>query len=159
MSKFKPKTLAEEIGKKKPFDSLEQETLLNLARTFSIMSGRLTKLLKQFEITPSQYNVLRILRGHGEPVSVYQIADEMISSLPDMPRLIDRMQAAGLVDKQRCESDRRVVWVALTTKSKKLLTKIDQPLIELHQKQFEHMSESQLRKLNELLEIARQTLV
>lgn len=159
MSKFKPKTLAEEIGKKKPFDSVEQETLLNLARTFSILSGQFTKLLKQFEITPSQYNVLRILRGHGEPVSVYQIADEMISSLPDMPRLIDRMQATGLVDKQRCESDRRVVWVALTTKSKKLLTKIDQPLIELHQKQFEHMSESQLRKLNELLEIARQPLV
>jgi len=154
-TKLKSGGLAEEIGKKSPFKSLEQEALLNLARTFSLLSADLTKLLKDHGVTGPQYNVLRILRGHGEPVSIYQILDEMITPQSDIPRLIDRMKTAELVEKTRCENDRRVIWVTLTKKGRAVLKKIDTPLMRLHKTQLGHMSKSQLAELNTLLEIAR----
>ncbi|MEL6104860.1 MAG: MarR family transcriptional regulator [Planctomycetota bacterium] len=150
-----PDGLAKEIGKKEPFDLLEREVFLNLARTFSIVSTEFEKLFKSFGITSVQYNALRILRGHGAPVSIYQIGEQMITRQPDMPRLVDRLVGMELAAKQRCENDRRVVWVTLTTKGKSLLKKIDQPLDQLHRKRLEHMSKAQIRSLNDLLWLAR----
>ena len=155
-SKNKSKSgLAGEIGKQNPFELPEQEAFLNIARTYTVLSAQYAKLFKKHGLSESQFNVLRILRGHATPVSVYQIAKEMISPHPDMPRLIERMQAVELVTKQRCENDRRVVWVNLTKQGKSLLKQLDQPLLELHQSQLGHMTAKQLADLSSLLWMAR----
>jgi len=157
MSKKKTKAsgLAGDIGKKAGFDIPEQEAFLNLAKSFNLLSSRFSRFFKEHELTEPQYNVLRILRGHGTPVSVYQIGDEMITRQSDMPRLIERLTARGLVTKTRCENDRRVIWVNLTKSGKSLLKKIDKPLIELHRQQLSHLSREQLTQLSHLLWLAR----
>lgn len=147
--------LAAEIGMQRPFRSEREEAFLNLVRTHSVLTSKGEKLFKEHGISGPQYNVLRILRGHGTPVSVYQIAAEMITPSPDMPRLVDRLEAAQYVTKTRCENDRRVVWVTLTKEGKALLKKLDQPLTDLHQTQLGHMSEESLRALSDLLYQAR----
>lgn len=148
--------LAAEIGMQRPFESLELEAVLNVIRTHAAFASDAAKIFKEHGISEPQYNVLRILRGHATPVSVYQIAGEMVSPHPDMPRLVDRLVAAELVTKTRCENDRRVVRVNLTKQGKAILEKLDQPLQALHRAQLGHMSEQQLRKLSELLFLARQ---
>lgn len=147
--------LAAEIGMQRPFESLELEAVLNVVRTHAALASEAAKVFKQHGISEPQYNVLRILRGHGTPVSVYQIASEMITPYPDMPRLVDRLEAAELVTKTRCVDDRRVVWVNLTKQGKAVLKKLDQPLQDLHRTQLGHMSEQQLRDLSDLLFLAR----
>lgn len=154
-----PKTatsgLAAEIGMRRPFDLLEREVMLNLARTFSLLSQDFEQLFKQFGVSSVQYNALRILRGHGQPVSVYQIGEQMIARQPDLPRLVDRLVAMEFAEKTRCENDRRVTWVSLTRKGRALLKKIDAPLDQLHRDQLQHMSRAQLQQLSELLYLAR----
>jgi DNA-binding MarR family transcriptional regulator len=150
-----PQGLAAEIGMQRPFRYAQVEAFLNLIRTHSVLASQGERLLKEHSISGPQYNVLRILRGHGTPVSVYQIAAEMVTESPDIPRLIDRLLMAQLVTKTRCENDRRVVWVDLTKKGKALLKKLDQPLIDLHQSQLGHMSEEELSQLSALLYRAR----
>ena len=157
MSKKKTKAsgLAADIGKKEAFDTPAQEAFLNLAKSYNLLSSRFNQFFKEHDLTGSQYNVLRILRGHGTPVSVYQIGDEMITRQSDMPRLIERLEARALVTKTRCENDRRVIWVNLTKSGKALLKKIDKPLIELHRQQLCHLSQEQLSQLSLLLWLAR----
>ena len=147
--------LAAEIGMQRPFRSAHVEAFLNVVRTYSVLVSRGEKLMKEYGISGPQYNVLRILRGHGTPVSVYQIAAEMVTESPDMPRLVDRLTASQLVTKTRCVNDRRVVWVELTKEGKALLKKLDQPLQDLHQSQLGHMSDSDLKQLSALLYQAR----
>ena len=149
--------LAAEIGKQGPFHSAEEEAVLNLVRTHSVLTSRIETIFKAHGVSGPQYNVLRILRGHGTPVSVYQIAAEMITHSPDMPRLVDRLQAAQLVSKIRCENDRRVVWVNLTKDGKALLKRLDQPLSEILQANLSHLSQEDLKTLSELLFRARQS--
>ena len=147
--------LAAEIGKKGSFDNPEQEAYLNLAKSYGMLATRFNQFFKEQNLTAPQYNVLRILRGHGTPVSVYQIGEEMITRQSDMPRLIERLEATGLVTKTRCENDRRVMWVNLTKTGKALLKKIDQPLDELHRQQLGHLNSEQLAQLSHLLWLAR----
>lgn len=147
--------LAAEIGMQRPFGFPELEAVLNVIRTHSSLTSQATKIFKEHGISEPQYNVLRILRGHGTPVSVYQIAREMISPHPDMPRLVERLEVAELVTKTRCQNDRRVVWVNLTKQGKAILKKLDQPLGDLHRAQLGHMSEKELRQLSDLLFLAR----
>lgn len=149
--------LAAEIGMRGPFRLAEEEAYLNLVRTYSVMTLRIEMLFKKYGVSGPQYNVLRILRGHGTPVSVYQIAAEMITRSPDMPRLVDRLEAAQLVTKTRCENDRRVVWVNLTKVGKTLLRKLDQPLTDMHRTHLGHLSQEELKALSELLLRARQS--
>jgi len=147
--------LAAEIGMQRPFESLELEAVLNVIRTHAALASQAAKVFKKYGISEPQYNVLRILRGHAAPVSVYQIANEMVSPHPDMPRLVDRLEATNLVTRTRCQNDRRVVWVNLTRHGKAILKKLDQPLQDLHRAQIGHLSEEDLKKLSELLFLAR----
>lgn len=147
--------LAKEIGMQAPFGLVEREVMLNLTRTYSVLNDQLQLILKSFGLTGPQYNALRILRGHGTPVSINQIGDEMITRQPDMPRLIDRLVTTELVSKRRCDVDRRVVWVTLTKKGATLLKQIDAPLDAKHREQFKHLKPEQLDQLNELLWLAR----
>lgn len=147
--------LADEIGMKSGFELLEREVSLNLSRSYALIAAQFEELFGQYGITPVQYNVLRILRGHGTPVSVGQIRDELVIGHPDVPRLVDRLVKLDLVSKRKCDADRRVVWVTITPNGKSLLKKMDAPTDALHRDQLQHMSREQLQQLNELLYLVR----
>ena len=154
-SSTKVQGLAAEIGMRNPFDIVEREVVLNLLRTQSVISAQYEQLFKAHGISTVQYNALRILRGHGKPVSVYKIGEQMITRQSDIPRLVDRLVGLGFAEKKQCQEDRRVYWVSLTKKGQNLLQKIDEPLNQLHRDQFKHLSKTQLKQLNELLYLAR----
>ncbi|MCC9605773.1 MarR family transcriptional regulator [Blastopirellula sp. JC732] len=147
--------LAADIGKRTPFTSLRQEAYLNLVRTHEHLSCEFTRLLKKHGLSDSQYNALRILRGEGKPMQTYQIAERMITSQTDISRLVDRLEASELVERERSAEDRRVVWVSLTDKGRAILKKLDKPVSDLHEKQFEGFSDEQLKSLVKLLYSAR----
>src|SRR3954468_18606371 len=106
--------LQHELKKKRPFESLEQEAALSILRTNDQPQMRFARLLREHGLTPSQYNVLRILRGEGKPLPVLEIASRTVAVVPGITGLIDRLEQAGLVNRLRCEKDRRVIYVALT---------------------------------------------
>jgi DNA-binding MarR family transcriptional regulator len=151
-------SLQREIKKKKPFDVPEQEALLNLLRTADQLQIRFTRLFRRFGLTPQQYNILRILRGEAAPLPILEIASRMITVVPGITGLIDRLEAAGLVCRKRCENDRRVVYVCIAEKATGLLAEIDQPLVELHKELLGHLDRDELESLSRLLEKAREPL-
>lgn len=151
MIQTKTTNLADEVGKRRPFDSLRQEAYLNLVRSYTQLSGQLSQLFKQHGLTDPRYNALRILRGEGKPMQVYQIAERMVTPQTDVTRLVDRLEEAGLVERDRCENDRRVVWVTLTRQGKEVLKKLDKPVADLHKSQFSALSNTELSQLNDLL--------
>lgn len=148
--------LASEIGKREAFASLQQETLLNLMRTYEQLTTEFNQLFKSHGLSSPQYNVLRILQGENKPMQIYQIAERMISPQTDISRLIDRLVTTELVTRDRCEEDRRVVWVDLTSKANTILKKLAKPLDELHRSQFKNLTDRDLASLNRLLFRARQ---
>jgi DNA-binding MarR family transcriptional regulator len=150
-----PKDLAQELGKTQPFASSEQEAFLNLARTYEALASEFDRLFKAHGLSGPQYNALRILRGHAEPMQVYEIAELMVTPQTDITRLVDRLEQAGFVSRERCGEDRRVVWVTLTATGKNVLKKLDRPVKELHERQFQHFSKRELQTLSQLLFKAR----
>jgi len=150
--------LQRELKKKRPFDLPEQEAILNIVRTSDQFQNRFGKVFREFGITGSQYNVLRILRGEGQPLPCLEIADRMIQVVPAITGLIDRLEQQGLVERHRCTEDRRVVYVALTAKAKTLLDRMEEPVNELHRSLIGHLSRSELAELSRLLEKAREKL-
>lgn len=147
--------LQHELKKRNAFDSLEQEAALNLIRTADQIENRLGRLLREFGLTMSQYNVLRILRGEGAPLPSLEIADRMIRVVPAITGLIDRLEKQELVTRRRCEEDRRIVFVEITMKGTKLLAKIDTPLIEFHKTLLGHLPRKELKELSRLAGLAR----
>ncbi len=147
--------LQREIKKKKPFDLLEQEVHLNIARTNDQLQNRFGKLFREFGLTSSQYNVLRILRGEGKPMPCQEIGERMVQVVPAMTGLLDRLETQELIRRERCKNDRRVIYVELTTKADALLRNMDEPVRELHRSLLGHMSETELKQLSRLLEKAR----
>jgi MarR family transcriptional regulator, 2-MHQ and catechol-resistance regulon repressor len=146
-----PRDLADELGKTSPFLCPEQEAYLNLVRTHEHLAGDFARLFKQHGLSDPQYNALRILRGEGKPMQVYQIAERMVTPQTDITRLVVRLEKAGLVERQRCGEDRRVVWVTLTDRGKAVLRKLDRPVKELHETHFRQLNERELKSLNQLL--------
>ncbi len=148
--------LSGELQKRQGFDNPQQEAFLNLVRTHSLLTGEFAKLFKEHGISDAQYNALRILRGHGKPMHIHQIAERMVTEQTDISRLIVRLDKAGLVKREQCAADRRVVWITLTPTGKALLRKLDKPVIRLHQSQFQQLTKKELKLLNELLFKSRQ---
>ncbi|HYG74688.1 MAG TPA: MarR family transcriptional regulator [Planctomycetota bacterium] len=149
--------LRDEIKQTKPFASLEVEAVLNIVFTAEVLQRAAAEVLKPADLTPTQYNVLRILRGAGESgLACGEIAERLIHKDPDITRLIDRMVDRGLVLRGRSEKDRRVVTVRVTAKGARLAAEMDGPLLEQHRRQLGHLGESRLKKLIELLEAARE---
>src|SRR5271166_1479577 len=134
-------SLQRELKKKRPFESLEQEAMLNIARTNDQQLIRFARLFRQHDLTPSQYNILRILRGEGKPLPILEIASRTITVVPGITGLIDRLEQAGFVNRQRCEKDRRVIKVALTDHGTKALAALDEPLAALHCKLLGHLTQ------------------
>jgi len=148
-------TLDREIKKKRPFDLPEQEAMLNLLRTADQLQIRFSRLFRRFGLTPQQYNVLRILRGEARALPILEIAARMITVVPGITGLVDRLETAGLVARKRCDHDRRVIYVAITQKALEVLAEIDEPLEKLHRQTLGHMTADELATLSRLLEKAR----
>lgn len=150
--------LQQELRKKQPFASPEQEAILNILRTSDVFHNQFGRLFREYGLTPSQYNVLRILRGEGKPMPSLEIASRMVQVVPAITGLLDRLQAQDLIKRNRCTEDRRVVYIEITAKALKLLKKIDEPDLCLHRKLIGHLSSDELSELSRLLEKARVSL-
>lgn len=150
--------LQHELKKKRPFESVEEEVALNIVRTSDRVQIRVARLLREHGLTPSQYNVLRILRGEGKPLPILEIASRTVTVVPGITGLIDRLERAGLVNRLRCEKDRRVIYVALTDHGATAVAGLDEPLIALHRKLLGHLSQAELKELIRLLEKVREPL-
>ncbi len=150
--------LQKELKKRHPFDSPEQEATLSITRTADRFGICFARLFREFGLTPSQYNVLRILRGEGKPLPILEVADRMLAAVPGITGLIDRLEGMGLVVRERSLADRRIVYVAITQVGHSLLGKLDEPEAALHKRLIGHLSAAELRELIRLLEKARQPL-
>lgn len=150
--------LQRELKKRRAFDSPQQEAVLNILRTNDQFQNRFGKLFRQYDLTSSQYNVLRILRGEGKPLPCREIGDRMIQVVPAMTGLIDRLEKQGLVRRERCAEDRRVIYIALTRKAAALLQKMAEPVLELERKLIGHLTRAELKELSRLLEKSRQSV-
>src|SRR3984893_4228834 len=136
--------------------SLENRIFVALLETADAISQEAEQFMKTAGLTGTQYNVLRILRGaQPEGLPCRGIGDRMISHDPDMTRLLDRMEKRGLITRKRQTDDRRVVKARITPQALSLLKTLDQPIHELHKRQFPHMSASRLKIFFDLLEEAR----
>jgi MarR family transcriptional regulator, organic hydroperoxide resistance regulator len=132
---------------------LEARAFVGLQKAADILGQQAEKLLKSNGLTGAQYNVLRILRG-AEPdgLACSDVAGRMISHDPDMTRLLDRMEKRGLITRQRQKDDRRVVKTRITPAGLDLLRRLDQPIRELHKRQFRHIPAAHLKSLLAVLD-------
>lgn len=150
-------TLQEDLRQGKPFSSLYQEAQLNLERTQSVLQNSFERVFRDHGISGTQYNVLRILRGaESNGLCRNEIRDRMIARMPDVTRLLDRMEEAGLVSRSRDSEDRRLVTTRLTAAGRALVDSLDVPVEAEHKRALGHMTEGELRSLIELLTLARQ---
>lgn len=151
------RTLQHEIGKRRPFEEPAVEAYLNIARTAAALGGDVARLMREHGMTGAKYNALRILRGHGGGgVSCQTIHDEMVVPSPDVTRLVDGLESAGLAERVRVGDDRRVVTVRITQAGLDTVAALDRPLLELHKNQLAHMSRDELEQLSRLLVKARE---
>src|SRR4051794_39283868 len=123
--------LQREIGKRQPFGTLQEEAMLNLLRTADQVQIHFTRLFREYGLTSSQYNALRILRGEGKPLPILEIAQRTVTVVPGITGLIDRLEQAGMVRRRRCDEDRRVIYVAISGPALDLLARLDAPVQEL----------------------------
>jgi len=140
----------------KPFRSVEEEAILSIARTAALIEHSGAEALKPFKLTITQYNVLRILRGAGhDGLCRNEVGERLVTKVPDVTRLLDRMEAGGLIVRERSATDRRLVATRITDKGLKLLEKIDRELPAIHARQIGHVGQKRLRELIALLEEVR----
>src|ERR1700736_768640 len=150
---MKEKTQAEN---KPPLASCPEETaFLDLLRTTDRLSRGLIHVLKTEDLSATQYNVLRILRGAPEGLACGEIASRMITRDPDVTRLLDRLEKRGLISRCRETKDRRMVMARITPEGLKLLARLDEPVQAAHRKQLGHLGRERLRTLTELLRESR----
>jgi DNA-binding MarR family transcriptional regulator len=135
---------------------VEDRVFISLQKTADSLGLEVEQLLKPHGLTGTQYNVLRILRGaEPEGLACRGIGERMISHDPDMTRLLDRMEKRGLISRARQTNDRRVVKTRISSAGLLLLKNLDQPVRELHKRQFHHLPAARLKILAELLEEVR----
>lgn len=128
MPRTQKSSLAATLKQNRPFVSLEQEVYLSILRTASELSYAVDQFFRPFDITPSQYNVLRILRGAGtDGLCRNEISERMVTATPDMTRLLDRMEKERWVTRERAEGDRRQVSTHITKSGMELLAKLEKP--------------------------------
>jgi DNA-binding MarR family transcriptional regulator len=153
-----PSKLRHELKKRGPFASLAQEVILSIARTGDQLLVRADRLFRGYGITGSQYNVLRILRGEGQPLPMLEIASRMVQTVPGITGLIDRLEAAGLVRRDRSTEDRRVIRVSITDKALAVLAELDEPLLRLEERLVGCLTPEEQRELIRALEKVREHL-
>jgi DNA-binding MarR family transcriptional regulator len=180
-----PDGLGKEIRKRKPFESAREEAHLNILRTAAITGSRHERLFRSRGLSSAAYNILRILRGEaaavdggrigqrvGGPevlgedglgqdglrqggVPMLVIGERLITQVPDVTRLVDRLERCGLVARSRTSEDRRVVLVRITGEGLAVLAELEEPLHTLLKQQYGHMTTDELVQLSGLLVKAR----
>ncbi len=149
--------LQSELKQSKPFATREEEVYLNIQRTAEALLWKATDFLKTYDLTPTQYNVLRILRGAGhEGLICREIGERMVARDPDVTKMLDRLEARNLISRERDHKDRRVIITRVTDEGLKLLKELDRPVVENTRELLGHLGTRRLETLNELLEEARQ---
>jgi DNA-binding MarR family transcriptional regulator len=126
-----------------------------LLRTADVLTRGAIGVLKAEELSTTQYNVLRILRGSPQGLTCGEIASRMITRDPDVTRLLDRMEKRGMISRSRESRDRRLVLARINPEGLKLVNRLDEPVQKIHRKQLGHMGKDRLRALAELLAAAR----
>src|SRR6267154_6042417 len=144
---------------KKPRGTPEEAAFLDLLRTCDLLSRGPAQFLKSEDLSPTQYNVLRILRGAPAGLACGEIANRMITRDPDITRLLDRLEKRGLISRNRETKDRRTVMARITPDGLKLLTRLDEPVQSAHRKQLGHLGRERLRSLTDLLRVSRSQVV
>jgi DNA-binding MarR family transcriptional regulator len=149
--------LRAEIRQKRPFTSAEQEAHLSIVRSASVLIDGLEQVLRPAGLSLAQYNVLRILRG-AEPDGLCRndVRDRMLTRMPDMTRLLDRMEASGLVSRTRDTEDRRLVTTRITAKGTRLLKQLADAVAAEHRRRLGHLGRRQLQTLIDLLGVIRE---
>lgn len=148
--------LQDELRQSKPFRAVEEEAYLNIVRTAAVLEHTLAQALKPLEITPTQYNVLSILRGAGaEGLCRNEVGCRLVASMPDVTRLLDRMEDLGLIVRERSTEDRRMVSTRLTKKGLDLVSRADAKVVEAHGRQFRGLDRKTLKTLITTLEEVR----
>jgi DNA-binding MarR family transcriptional regulator len=142
-------------SKSPPRPTPEEAAFLELLRTSDQLSRNLVLVLKAGELSATQYNVLRILRGSPDGLACGEIANRMITRDPDITRLLDRLEARTLISRSRETKDRRTVVTRITPEGLKLLDRLDEPVQELHRRQLGHLGRTRLKALCDLLRCAR----
>jgi len=159
--------LAKELRKRAPFVAPERAAYLNILRTSSVLGEDVLALLKQHLLSEATFDALRTLRGANDEAgdtdaggrNCTQIAADMVARVPDITRIVDRLEQAGLATRSRVSADRRLVLVRITPAGRDLLGRLDEPLLKVHKEQLGHMSRAELERLSELLAKARKRQV
>jgi DNA-binding MarR family transcriptional regulator len=144
-----------ESSKIRRVGSPEEAAFLDLLRTTDMLVRGAIGVLKEENLSHTQYNVLRILRGAPQGLACGEIARRMITRDPDVTRLLDRMEKRGLISRARESRDRRMVLARLTPEGRKLADRLDEPVQKIHRKLLGHLGKQRLRALGELLAAAR----
>jgi DNA-binding MarR family transcriptional regulator len=148
--------LRSEIKQTKPFASAAEEAFLNLLRTSGQLQQALAAELKPYGLTPTQYNVLRILRGaHPEALPCGEVGARMVTPEPDVTRMLDRLERRELVSRRRDRTDRRVVMATIEAPGLELLSRLDRPVVDWLDQHLGHLGDDRLDTLIELLQLAR----
>ncbi|HEY0971872.1 MAG TPA: MarR family transcriptional regulator [Gemmatimonadales bacterium] len=148
--------LRTELRQGRPFASREEEAYLSIVRTAAVLTDAFEQLLRPYGISGTQYNVLRILRGAGsEGLCRNEVRDRLLTRMPDVTRLLDRMEEAGLVTRERSSEDRRMVTTRLTAEGRRIVDQLDDVVREEHDRLLGHVDAKRLAALVETLAAVR----
>lgn len=146
-------------GKALRIECAEEDAFLELLRTTDVLSRALVQVLKVEDLSPTQYNVLRILRGARQGLPCGEIASRMITRDPDVTRLLDRLEKRGLISRCRETQDRRMVLTRITPGGLEALSRLDLPVRQGHIRQLGHLGRKGLQDLTELLHLCRRQVL
>jgi DNA-binding MarR family transcriptional regulator len=149
------KSVAHSASKPRLLPCPEEAAYLELLKTADLLSRNLSDLLKTEDLSSTQYNVLRILRGAPDGLPCGEIGSRMITRDPDITRLLDRLEKRSLISRHRESKDRRMVMARITPEGIQLLFQMDDPVREAHRAQLSHLGRERLRAFSELLQVAR----
>jgi DNA-binding MarR family transcriptional regulator len=142
--------------KPKPGSFLEEVVHLEMMRTMEALSHRFAHVLKAEDLSSTQYNVLRILRGAPEGLACGEIGNRMVTRDSDITRLLDRLEKRSLISRSRDSKDRRTVWTQITPQGLELLARLEEPVRSAHIERLGHLGPKRLNLLSDLLRLARQ---
>ena len=142
--------------KPQPGSCPEEVTYLEMLRTMEALSHRFAQVLKTEDLSSTQYNVLRILRGASEGLPCGEIGNRMVTRDSDITRLLDRLERRAMITRCRESRDRRTVWTRITPEGLELLARLEEPMRAAHREHLGNLGIEQLNLLADLLRLARQ---
>ncbi|WP_162417631.1 MarR family winged helix-turn-helix transcriptional regulator [Cyclobacterium roseum] len=141
--------------RQKPFKDAYSKAVVNLLYTHSYLVTEQSKIFKPHDLSPEQYNVLRILRGqHPEPITVSSIQDRMLNKMSNASRLVEKLKIKKMVERKECAMDRRQVDITITGKGLEILEQLEEEVKKFN-KRILNLSKSEVEQLNDLLDKLR----